>query len=53
MVTSGTYSPTRDRAIALAYLAPTAAEIGAELTVETPAGPAAFEVTPLPRRGGA
>jgi aminomethyltransferase len=47
-VTSGTYSPTLDRPIALAYLPSDDAEIGTQLTVETSAGPAPAKVTALP-----
>ncbi|MCY2928302.1 MAG: hypothetical protein NTV86_02170 [Planctomycetota bacterium] len=46
-VTSGTFSPTLDRVIALAHLAAdTPAD--AEVNVQTPAGAAAMKVTALP-----
>ncbi|MCY2924244.1 MAG: hypothetical protein NT031_02195 [Planctomycetota bacterium] len=46
-VTSGTFSPTLDRLIALAYVtADTAPD--ADVTVQTPTGPVAMKVTTLP-----
>ena len=47
-VTSGTFSPTLDKPIALAYLTPDAAQVGSQLLVEVKDHPYPFEVTQLP-----
>ncbi len=46
-VTSGTFSPTLDRVIALAYVTTDTAP-DADVTVQTPTGPVAMKVSPLP-----
>ncbi len=48
VVTSGTMSPTRNEAIAMAYVAPRDAEPGTMLAVEIRGAPVAAEVVPLP-----
>lgn len=47
-VTSGTYSPTLEQVIAMAYVATDAAAVGTELRVETDAGGAPARVADLP-----
>jgi aminomethyltransferase len=47
-VTSGTFSPTFDRPIAMAYVRPTAAAIGAHLAVDIRGTQHAATVVPLP-----
>jgi aminomethyltransferase len=47
-VTSGTFSPTLDRTIALAYVAADAADEGAELLVEGESKTHSAQVAPLP-----
>ena len=48
VVTSGTHSPTLGHAIAMAYVAPEAAEPGTILAVEVREQPVSAEVVPLP-----
>ncbi len=50
-VTSGTFSPTRNAAVALAYLSPDAAEVGTELLVATEGKPQPAGVVALPFYG--
>jgi len=50
-VTSGTFSPARNAAVALAYLAPDAAEIGTELLVASDGKPQPARVVALPFYG--
>jgi len=47
-ITSGTFSPTLERPIAMAYVQPNAAELGAELTVDIRGRAEAARVVPLP-----
>jgi aminomethyltransferase len=47
-VTSGTYSPTLDRPIAMAYVRPTAAAVGTRLAVDIRGAQHAAVVVPLP-----
>jgi aminomethyltransferase len=47
-VSSGTFSPTLDRAIAMAFLSKDAAEPGQKLTVDVRGQPAAARVVKLP-----
>lgn len=48
VVTSGTFSPTLEKPIAMAYVRPEAAELGSELTVDVRGKPEAARVVPLP-----
>ena len=47
-VTSGTFSPTLERPIAMAYVQPDAAEVGTELAVDIRGRAEAAKVVPLP-----
>jgi aminomethyltransferase len=47
-VTSGTYSPTLEKVIAMAYVAPDVASVGTELQVSMESGPAGANVAELP-----
>jgi aminomethyltransferase len=47
-ITSATYSPTLDRIIAMAYVAPDVAQAGTTLNVESPSGQATATVSELP-----
>ena len=47
-VTSGTFSPTLDASIAMAYVKPESARIGTALDVDVRGTPVAAEVVPLP-----
>jgi aminomethyltransferase len=47
-ITSGTFSPTLERPIAMAYVQPHAAELGTELTVDIRGRAEAARVVPLP-----
>lgn len=47
-VTSGTFSPTLNRPIAMAYVAPNAADVGNQLMIDIRGSREACEVVPLP-----